>query len=718
MATDSTGGTTLAKAQINTAGYPINGSGDVFIPHISQSYKIVLYKNATDADNDTTGNADWVIDNVPQVQTGSTDIWSLFSGTPTQTSATTFTLVGDQRTSFPAGTRVKVTDSTTLYGIVTSSAYTTLTTVTVVLDSGSLSGSLSDVYISQSDTTSKPISAHSISYNPLTTSAVNQTLFNKFNDKIFDVRDYGAVLDDTTNDKDALRAAINAAEAAGGGMVFIPGKMYVDVGTGGYVDGKAGVGLCGCGWQISQIRSSGNSSRTIEWQDEACRDVVIRDLTIDVNATVEYATGLAFDYYTGDTDNNNISVTNCHFKDSNTAGLINDWTTSALQFRNCKNVLVSGNYFDTCQLKAGGGNLADENILITGNVFVDANSYAISVVLRSNSSLIDVIVSNNICLNPKRGAIFVGKDGNLQTNCSTTNVIISGNIAEAGPNTDTGGGFVIYFLGGDVSNEGVTICDNVVNASTQPNSGVTTGIRVSGSADNPIISGNRIIGGGTAFTAHIWIAGTINALVANNICIGTGRGIEFKDSSGKIHNNILDGKTTESQYIYINGSSDNVAITDNDFVDCYNDAAAFDRKPITLYADTGETVTAYVARNRIVGTVTGSAIDEYGAGTITAKYVDNEFAAITGPAFRRRVTAFTEMERNTGTGLITENFGKSAAIASGATIAHGLSTTPTSISLIPETSGPSAVYATVDSTNITVNFTGGGSHAFFWDAKV
>jgi hypothetical protein len=66
MATDSTGVTTLAKAQINTAGYPINGSSDVFIPHVSQSYKIVLYKNATDADNDTTGNADWVIDNISQ----------------------------------------------------------------------------------------------------------------------------------------------------------------------------------------------------------------------------------------------------------------------------------------------------------------------------------------------------------------------------------------------------------------------------------------------------------------------------------------------------------------------------------------------------------------------------------------------------------------------------------------------------------------------------
>lgn len=70
MATDSTGGTTLDKAKINSSGYPVNGSDAVFIPHVNQTYKIVLYKNATDADNDTTANADWVVDNIEQVQAG------------------------------------------------------------------------------------------------------------------------------------------------------------------------------------------------------------------------------------------------------------------------------------------------------------------------------------------------------------------------------------------------------------------------------------------------------------------------------------------------------------------------------------------------------------------------------------------------------------------------------------------------------------------------
>lgn len=62
MAIDSTGGTLLAKAQFNSQGYAINGSGAEFIPHIDQKYKIVFYPNATDADNNTFANAVFNID--------------------------------------------------------------------------------------------------------------------------------------------------------------------------------------------------------------------------------------------------------------------------------------------------------------------------------------------------------------------------------------------------------------------------------------------------------------------------------------------------------------------------------------------------------------------------------------------------------------------------------------------------------------------------------
>ena len=43
MATDTIGGTTLAKCELNASGYPINGSSAAFIPHLDQTYKAVLY---------------------------------------------------------------------------------------------------------------------------------------------------------------------------------------------------------------------------------------------------------------------------------------------------------------------------------------------------------------------------------------------------------------------------------------------------------------------------------------------------------------------------------------------------------------------------------------------------------------------------------------------------------------------------------------------------
>ena len=144
MATDSTGGTTLAKCQINASGYPINGSSDPFIPHVNQDYKIVLYKNSTDADADTTGNADWVIDNISQIQTARDDIYDDFSGTPTRTNNYTFTLTGDQTSTFPVGLRLKLTDASTIYAVITSSSFSSVTTIEV-LATANLTGSLSSV---------------------------------------------------------------------------------------------------------------------------------------------------------------------------------------------------------------------------------------------------------------------------------------------------------------------------------------------------------------------------------------------------------------------------------------------------------------------------------------------------------------------------------------------------------------------------------------------
>ena len=74
--------------------------------------------------------------------------WIDFGDTPTRTGDTTFTVSGDLTARYHANRRIKATDSSTLYATIASSNFSSPnTTVTVTLDSGTLSGSLSAVAV-------------------------------------------------------------------------------------------------------------------------------------------------------------------------------------------------------------------------------------------------------------------------------------------------------------------------------------------------------------------------------------------------------------------------------------------------------------------------------------------------------------------------------------------------------------------------------------------
>jgi len=135
--TDSTGGVANSNPiTLNTRGETPN---EVWLTN-GQTYKVVL--------KDSGGSTIWTVDNVAVVNdvTGSFDEWKA-GPTPTFVSATSFTLSGDQTTTFHVGRRVKTTNSGgTIYSTITASSFSVnTTTLTVENDSGTLDSGLSAV---------------------------------------------------------------------------------------------------------------------------------------------------------------------------------------------------------------------------------------------------------------------------------------------------------------------------------------------------------------------------------------------------------------------------------------------------------------------------------------------------------------------------------------------------------------------------------------------
>jgi len=114
----------------------------------SLAYKFV-FTSPTDTDPPTSPIR--TIDNV--IGVGNTDVsiseWKVIATTPTYVSANSFTVLGDQTSEFQVNRRIKIDGSGgTIYGYITDSVFTTLTTVTVQTDSGVLDAGINQVSLS------------------------------------------------------------------------------------------------------------------------------------------------------------------------------------------------------------------------------------------------------------------------------------------------------------------------------------------------------------------------------------------------------------------------------------------------------------------------------------------------------------------------------------------------------------------------------------------
>lgn len=139
LATFTTSSGSVAQSNpiiIDSLGFP--SVGQVWLTS-GLAYKLVL-TNASNVVKKTEDNITGVtgVSSVTQ--------WIASGLTPTYVSATSFTLVGDQTSEFHVQRRLQSTNTSgTIYSTITATAYTTLTTVTVLNDSGALDSGLSAV---------------------------------------------------------------------------------------------------------------------------------------------------------------------------------------------------------------------------------------------------------------------------------------------------------------------------------------------------------------------------------------------------------------------------------------------------------------------------------------------------------------------------------------------------------------------------------------------
>ena len=194
---------------------------------------------------------------------------------------------------------------------------------------------------------------------------------------------YGATGDGTTNDSAAIQAAVNAANTAGGGVVYFPPGVY-RIGT--RIELKSGVSLVGAGQEYTTLKAMSGltTSVIVGLSGTAAANLAIRGLKVDADysATAINLNGIQI------TNGSNIVIDDCAVTNVANAGIVLTTCTSCVVSgsrvshtgkaqagvgfgvlltggTNCK---VHDNHFTACNGMNIGGNTNALNASIVGNI--------------------------------------------------------------------------------------------------------------------------------------------------------------------------------------------------------------------------------------------------------------------------------------------------------------------------------------------------------------
>jgi hypothetical protein len=264
----------------------------------------------------------------------------------------------------------------------------------------------------------------------------------------------------------------------------------------------------------------------------------------------------------------------------------------------------------------------------------------------------------------------------------------------------------------------VTFASNLVSG-VQAGHGIVVGQSVGTAADSYVSvigniveecnqSGIYVAGGTSAITHHVLVADNIvrrNGRQANGanpqINVYAGATAAFLTDI-EVRDNIVSGiaSVDTGRLIYVSGGT-NVRIAGNHCDTAFNEYGIQQDG-----ASTNNSITDNLIRNvdsnniRTVATNTGMLVARNRSD-------DTDFTRAAGEMWRDNIWGTTQ----------SRNFG-SAAITTGSTIAHGLVTTPTAWGATFIITGMSNLFITADATNLTVNWTGGGTQTVKWWAEV
>jgi len=235
------------------------------------------------------------------------------------------------------------------------------------------------------------------------------------------------------------------------------------------------------------------------------------------------------------------------------------------------------------------------------------------------------------------------------------------------------------------------------------------GIYVTGTVETAQLINNIVLASTNAITLTA-LSSHPGSQITNNHLVGTQKGIwlNFRHQV-TVNGNLIYGSGVDTQFlgIFLSGNTDWTNIFSNIILYTSGDSGS----NVGIAHDSGDNCN--FVNNIIVAMDTAISL---GSGVDSIIVTGNNLVGSVTNDINDLGSTNCIIRNNTG--YLTESSGTSAAIATGGTIAHGLSATPTVVNLTSTDTGVTAIYWSADATNITVNYTGGGSHAFHWEAKV